>query len=73
MLVVMLHSAILFVATVLGAGVGYFIAQPAYGMIIDHAGDDIYYVKQTKAKKLTELETERLDTSFCPPDQLTYV
>ena len=73
MLIAMIQSVILFTAISLGAGVGYFIAQPAYGLISDHAGNDIYYVKQTEAEKLDELETERLDTSLCPPRQFTYV
>lgn len=73
MLIAMIQSVILFTAISLGAGVGYFIAQPAYGLISDHAGNDIYYVKQTEAEKLDELETERLDTSLCPPHQFTYV
>ena len=73
MLIAMIQSVILFTAISLGAGVGYFIAQPAYGLISDHAGNDIYYVKQTEVEKLDELETERLDTSLCPPHQFTYV
>ena len=73
MLIVMVHSIILFTATLLGTGVGYFIAQPAYRLLTDHVGRHIYYVKQTTAKKLTELEKERLDTSFCPSDQFTFV
>ena len=73
MLIVMVHSVILFVAILLGAGVGYFIAQPAYRWIADHAGSHTYYVKQTNAKKSSELEKERLDTSFCPSHQFTFV
>ena len=73
MLIVMVHSVILFTAVLLGSGVGYFIAQPAYGLITEHANSDVYYVKKTKAKKLAELETERLDTSFCSPEQFTFV
>ena len=73
MLIVMVHSVILFMAILLGAGVGYFIAQPAYKWITDHAGSHIYYVKQTNAKESAELEKERLDTSFCPLNQCTFV
>lgn len=73
MLIVMVHSVILFTAILLGAGLGYFIAQPAYRLITDHAGSHIYYVKQTNTKQSAELEKERLDTSFCRPDEFTFV
>ena len=68
MLVVMVHSVILFVAILFGSGVGYFIAQPAYGILFHHSGSGAYYVKQTKAERLADIEKERLDTSFCTPD-----
>jgi hypothetical protein len=73
MLIIMTHSVYLFTAVLLGSGVGYFIARPAYKLMTEQANSKVYYVKQTKAKNCSELETERLDTSFCSPDQFTYV
>ena len=54
----MLHSTFLFAAILLGAGVGYFIAEPAYGLVTEHSKNDVYYVKRTKAKNLLDLENE---------------
>ncbi len=73
MLVVMVYSVILLMSVLLGAGVGYFIAQPVYGRITEHANSDVFYVKHTKAKKLGDLETEILDISSSSSDQSTYV
>ncbi|XP_028394555.1 probable low affinity copper uptake protein 2 [Dendronephthya gigantea] len=73
MLIAMVHSVVLFVAILLGSGVGYFIAQPAYGILSNLSGSGVYHVTQTKDVRLAEIKKERLDTSFCTPDQFTYI
>lgn len=62
MLVAMVQSIMLFIAIVLGAGSGYFIGEAAFRLITDHLDSDASYIKQTDP-----------DTTFCFPDQFTYV